>query len=91
MDLNNNQLDWLCNHLGHTKRIHLEHYRQMSGLLERTQVAKIFLIQDMNLSQKFQGKSIADITLEGTYTQNMQVEQVVRPSLAKSECAERWS
>ena len=65
LNLDNNQLQWLCNHLGHTKKVHHEHYRQMSGFLERTEVPQIFQIQDMNLSKKYMGKDISKLTLEG--------------------------
>ena len=65
LDMDGNQLQWLCNHLGHTKRIHLEHYRQMSGFLERTEVAKVFLIQDLGLTKKFAGKKTKEISLKG--------------------------
>ncbi|XP_014676676.1 PREDICTED: uncharacterized protein LOC106816566, partial [Priapulus caudatus] len=58
------QLQWVCDHLGHTKEVHLQHYRQMSGFLERVHISKLLLMQDMNLTGKYAGKSIDDIRLE---------------------------
>ena len=55
----------MVDHLGHTMDVHRVHYRQTSDLLERVDVAKILLIQDMGLVSKYRGKRIEDIQLEG--------------------------
>ncbi|KAH3713312.1 hypothetical protein DPMN_073101, partial [Dreissena polymorpha] len=60
-NLKPNLLQWLCSHLGHTTRVHSDHYRQMSGLIERVKISKVLLIQDMNLTEKFVGKSLDEI------------------------------
>ena len=59
------QVDWLCQHLGHTSDVHRIHYRQMSGLVERVEMTKLFLVQDNNLSHKFKGKKLEEIDLSG--------------------------
>ena len=64
-NLDNNQLEWVCRHLGHTTEVHKTHYRQMSGAIERIQVAKLLLLQDMNLTQKFKGQKLAEIDIHG--------------------------
>ncbi|XP_062566938.1 uncharacterized protein LOC134229248 isoform X2 [Saccostrea cucullata] len=64
LNLDKFQMDWVCNHLGHTKSVHKEHYRQMSGLVERTQISKLLLIQDMNLTSKFRGKKLEDMDIK---------------------------
>ena len=58
-------MDWVCEHLGHSFDVHRQHYRAMSDVLERVQIAKILLIQDLNLVSKFHGKKLDDIQLEG--------------------------
>ncbi|XP_033751889.1 uncharacterized protein LOC117335804 [Pecten maximus] len=63
MNLEKHQLEWVYNHLGHTKKVHREHYRQMSGLVERTQISKLLLVQDLNLTSKFQGKKLDDLDI----------------------------
>ena len=68
MNLDRYQMEWVYNHLGHTKMVHKEHYRQMSGLLERTQVSKLLLVQDLNLVSRFKGKKLQEMNLEGTYS-----------------------
>ncbi|KAK3082485.1 hypothetical protein FSP39_007930 [Pinctada imbricata] len=57
-------MEWVYQHLGHTKAVHKEHYRQMSGLLERTQVSKMFLIQDLNLTSKFKGRKLDELDIK---------------------------
>ncbi|XP_052097913.1 uncharacterized protein LOC127732765 [Mytilus californianus] len=70
LDLKENQLTWLCNHLGHTKKVHLEHYRQMSGFIERVEISKILLIQDMNLTEKFKGKTLKAVSMKDIINSN---------------------
>lgn len=54
-------------HLGHNMDVHMAHYRQTSDLLERVQVAKLLLIQDMGVVGKFVGKKLEEIQLEGKF------------------------
>lgn len=61
INLRPNELQWLCSHLGHTTRVHMEHYRQMSGFIERVKISKVLLLQDMNLTEKMVGKSLDEI------------------------------
>lgn len=64
-NLDKHQMDWVYNHLGHTKSVHKQHYRQMSALVERTQISKLFLIQDLNLTTKFKGKKLEELDIKG--------------------------
>ena len=57
MNMEGYQLEWVLNHLGHTKKAHTEHYRQMSSVIERVNVGKQMLIHDLNLTSKFAGES----------------------------------
>lgn len=65
MNLSDSQLQWACDHLGHTKAVHLNHYRQLSGYLERVQIAKLMIVHDMNLTGELKGKTLADKELNG--------------------------
>lgn len=56
---------WVVDHLGHTMNVHQVHYRQTSDVLERVDIAKILLIQDMGLVAKYKGQKIQDIQIEG--------------------------
>lgn len=61
MNLSTTQLDWVCRHLGHTKQVHLENYRQMSAFLERVRVGKLLLMQDLNVHGNYVGKQLKDV------------------------------
>jgi hypothetical protein len=45
--------------------VHLHHYRQTSDVLERTEVAKILLIQDFGIVPHYVGRKLSDIQLDG--------------------------
>ena len=63
--MSRSQLDWVCDHLGHTMDVHRTHYRARSDILERIEVAKILLMQDNGLTSKYVGKRIEDIQIGG--------------------------
>ena len=61
LNLSPTQLDWVYRHLGHTEDVHLQHYRHMSGFIERVHIGKILLMQDLNVSSKFVGKMLEEV------------------------------
>jgi hypothetical protein len=65
LDTTENERQWVVDHLGHTMNVHLQHNRQTSDILERVEVAKIPLIQDLGLVNKYRGKQLKDIELNG--------------------------
>ncbi|XP_033758006.1 uncharacterized protein LOC117340354 [Pecten maximus] len=74
MDLKDGELQWACDHLGHTKAVHLSHYRQMSGFIERVKMANLILVQDMNLAGALKGKQLADQQVDELLTKKLQEE-----------------
>ena len=60
-------MKWLCRHLGHTRKVHEQHYRATSGLIERLDIAKLMLLQEGNLQGKFHGKALKEISFEGNF------------------------
>jgi myosin-crossreactive antigen len=60
-------MKWLCRHLGHTRKVHEQHYRATSGLIERLDIAKLMLLQEGNLQGKFHGKALKEINFEGNF------------------------
>ena len=58
------QVDMLCVHLGHTKDVHMRHYKYMEEHSERVVVGKLMLLQDMNLLHKFDKKQPNEFTIE---------------------------
>lgn len=65
--MKDSQLQMACDHLGHTPKVHGEHYRQVSTALERVQISKLLLIQDMNLTGKVRGKELEDVEITGKH------------------------
>lgn len=59
-------MKYICNHLGHTQKIHDQYYRQTSGLIERIDIAKLMLIQDHNLVSRYANKKLEEIQFEGS-------------------------
>ncbi|XP_060584452.1 uncharacterized protein LOC132740548 isoform X2 [Ruditapes philippinarum] len=64
LDLKENQMQWVLNHLGHTMDVHKIHYRATSDIIERTQIAKILLLQDQGRVGEFRNQCLDDIELE---------------------------
>ena len=67
LDMTPSQEKWLFTHLGHTENVHMQHYRARSDVIERIEVAKICLIQDLNRVHEFVGKKIGEIQFDGMY------------------------
>lgn len=63
LDTTENERQWIIDHLGHTMKIHLNYYRQTSDILERVEIAKLLLIQDMGLVSQYRGKQLKDIQI----------------------------
>ena len=63
--MNRSELDWVCTHLGHTLDVHRAHYRARSDILERIEISKILLMQDMAQTKKFVGRRLEEIQFEG--------------------------
>ncbi|XP_033758095.1 uncharacterized protein LOC117340444 [Pecten maximus] len=72
MNLKDNEMEWLCSHLGHTSKVHKQHYKQMSGMLERTYVSKLLLVQDLNLTKNFKGQNLENIDLKDILLEGVQ-------------------
>jgi hypothetical protein len=47
--LRDHEMKWLCRHLGHTQKVHEQHYRATSGLIERLDIVKFMLLQEADL------------------------------------------
>ena len=69
--LQDHEMKWLCQHLGHTQKVHSTHYRATSGMIERIEISKLMLMQEMNRVAKFAGKNLKDIQFEGKFSQSV--------------------
>ena len=59
------QIDWVMRRMGYSLDVHKIYYRSTSDIIERTQVAKILLLQDTGRLDKFANQSLEDIQLSG--------------------------
>ena len=58
--MNNTELDWVTEHLGHTQDVHRQWYRRETSKIELTKVAKLLIAKDNNVN--FKNKKMTDIT-----------------------------
>ena len=60
------EVDWLARHLGHDIRVHREFYRLHESSTELAKVSKLLLAVDSGNINKMAGKSLTDMSIEGT-------------------------
>ena len=60
LDMNNAELEWITEHLGHTQDVHKTWYRQEASTVELTKVAKILIAKDVGV--EFTNKKMNDLT-----------------------------
>ena len=67
LNLTDGEMKWTLKHLGRTENVYLTNYQQRFDVTERVKIAKLLLMMDYKLMQKFIGKNPKDINNEGTY------------------------
>ena len=60
LDMNNVEIEWVTEHLGHTQDVHKTWYRQEASTVELTKVAKILIAKDVGV--EFTNKKMKDLT-----------------------------
>ena len=73
LGLDQQQLEWVTEHLGHSVNIHKNFYRVMSSTIEKAKVAKLLILADRGEVAKFHGKSLDDLNLEGKLILNLYI------------------
>ena len=63
--LKETEVDWLARHLGHDIRVHREYYRLHESTIEIAKVSKLLLAVDSGSTEKWIGKSLEDIDING--------------------------
>ena len=66
-DLKDHEVEWVTTHFGHTLKVHKVSYRQTSSAIERTQIAKLLLLQDHAMVGKFANCRLEDIDIKGLW------------------------
>ena len=64
-DLDENNLRWLADHLGHDLNVHREYYRLKDSTIELSKVSRLLLAMDEGNAKNFAGKTLSEINVEG--------------------------
>ncbi|XP_064631652.1 uncharacterized protein LOC135489946 [Lineus longissimus] len=64
LDLGENQLEWLANHLGHDVSVHRQYYRLQESTLEMAKISKLLMLVDSGKGKEYLGKNLDDINIE---------------------------
>jgi hypothetical protein len=65
VDMNESEMGWLANHLGHDIHVHKEYYRLPQTTLEMAVVGNLLMAVDEGRAHKFKGMNPREITLAG--------------------------
>lgn len=66
-NLTENETDWLARHLGHDIRVHRDFYRSHESVIELAKVSRLLLTVEKGQADKFKGKKLEDISINGLY------------------------
>ncbi|KAF5307701.1 hypothetical protein FQR65_LT18360 [Abscondita terminalis] len=64
MCMDDTEMEQIATFMGHTKKTHQEFYRLPQDIFQMAKVAKVLLLLEKGMGEKFKGKSINDIHLE---------------------------
>ena len=67
VDMNQSEMGWLAKHLGHDIQIHKDFYRLQESTIEMALVGNLLVAVDEGKVNKFKGRSIRDININGNY------------------------
>ena len=84
VNLTENELEWLCNHMGHNIKVHREFYRLPSAALEVAKVSKLLIAAEEGEVHKYAGKSLQDIDVEHTASA---LQEGLQTQIPQAPCA----
>ena len=58
-------LRWLADHMGHDVTVHREYYRIAQSTINITKTARLLMAIDQGAAERFVGKQLSDIDIEG--------------------------
>ena len=64
-DLDETNLRWLADHLGHDLSVHREYYRLRDSTIELAKVSRLLLAMDEGNAKDFAGKKLSEIDVKG--------------------------
>jgi len=63
--LDGTELSWLTRHLGHSRAVHFQYYRGQEQAIELTKIAKLLFAVEKGSMDKFRGRTLDEIDLNG--------------------------
>lgn len=70
LNLNENQLEWVANHLGHDIRVHRDFYRLPDEVIQVAKVSQLLLASEQGVVHQYANKSLDEIDIGGNYNTN---------------------
>lgn len=77
-DLNQGELEWLSNHMGHDLNIHKDFYRLHDSTIEMAKVSRLLMAVDSGKAAEFVGKKLTDINLNDFHLDGIENEDKER-------------
>ena len=68
VDMNESEMGWLANHMGHDIHVHKEYYRLPQTTIEMAVVGNLLMAVDEGRAHQFKGKTPRQLNLAGNYT-----------------------
>ena len=67
VDMNESEMGWLANHMGHDIHVHKEYYRLPQTTIEMAVVGNLLMAVDEGRAHQFKGKTLRQLNLAGNY------------------------
>ena len=67
VDMNESEMGWLANHMGHDIHVHKEYYRLPQTTIEMAVVGNLLMAVDEGRAHQFKGKTPRQLNLAGNY------------------------
>lgn len=83
-DLNNDELEWLSNHMGHDLNIHKDFYRLHDSTIEIAKVSRLLMAIDSGSASQFVEKQLSDIFLEDFGSGDLQDQEIATDTTENS-------
>ena len=67
MNLDSNQLEWVCNHLGHDVEVHRQFYRLPNEVLQVCKISQLLLASEQGQVHRYANKTLDEIDVGGEH------------------------
>ena len=67
LNLSDNQLEWVANHLGHDISVHRDYYRLPDEIIQVSKVSQLLLASEQGVVHQYANKSLDEINISGNY------------------------